>query len=180
MPYPLAPKRQPDKRATNRGTITVAVPFIQQLRVGAYIMKQRVLGNKHYPLVLMLEPLFRCNLACPGCGKIDYPKQILDRRLSARGVPGGGRRMRRADRVDPRRRTADPQGNGAIVEGIVARKKFVYLCTNALASEEEDGPVQAEPLSDLLDPSRRAAGRARQAVDQEGVFDKAVEAIERR
>ncbi len=56
--------------------------MIQQLRVGAYIVKQQLKGNDKYPLVLMLEPLFRCNLACPGCGKIDYPKPILDRRLS--------------------------------------------------------------------------------------------------
>ncbi len=51
----------------------MAVPLIQQLRVGAYILKQKLKGNRRYPLVLMLEPLFRCNLACPGCGKIAYP-----------------------------------------------------------------------------------------------------------
>ncbi len=54
----------------------------QALRVGAYILKQRLLGRERYPLVLMLEPLFRCNLACPGCGKIDYPDEILNQRLS--------------------------------------------------------------------------------------------------
>jgi MoaA/NifB/PqqE/SkfB family radical SAM enzyme len=61
----------------------MAVPIIQQARVGAYIMKQRLRGVDKYPLVLMLEPLFRCNLACPGCGKIDYEKDILNKRLSA-------------------------------------------------------------------------------------------------
>ena len=61
----------------------MGVPLIQQLRVGSYIMKQKLKGNKRYPLVLMLEPLFRCNLACAGCGKIDYPKEILNQRLSA-------------------------------------------------------------------------------------------------
>ena len=55
----------------------MGIPVIQQLRVGAYILKQKILGRKKYPLVLMLEPLFRCNLACAGCGKIDYPKEIL-------------------------------------------------------------------------------------------------------
>ena len=60
----------------------MAVPLIQQLRVGAYVMKQHLKGNDKYPLVLMLEPLFRCNLACPGCGKIDYPDAILNKRLS--------------------------------------------------------------------------------------------------
>ncbi len=58
------------------------VPFIQKLRVGAYVLKQKLKGVERYPLVLMLEPLFRCNLACPGCGKIDYADEILNRRLS--------------------------------------------------------------------------------------------------
>ncbi len=58
------------------------IPLRQQIRVGAYILKQRLTGQKRYPLVLMLEPLFRCNLACPGCGKIDYPDAFLNKRLS--------------------------------------------------------------------------------------------------
>ena len=60
----------------------MGIPLIQQIRVGSYILKQRILERSKYPLVLMLEPLFRCNLACAGCGKIDYPKEILDQRLS--------------------------------------------------------------------------------------------------
>src|SRR5437764_12637808 len=60
----------------------VAIPFRQVVRVGAYILKQHLAGRKRYPLVLMLEPLFRCNLACAGCGKIDYPDAILNKRLS--------------------------------------------------------------------------------------------------
>src|SRR3546814_12180896 len=74
------PHKRRSPRTSRRGIL--AVPLIQQLRVGAYIMKQRFRGNSRYPLVLMLEPLFRCNLACPGCGKIDYPDEILNRRLS--------------------------------------------------------------------------------------------------
>ena len=62
----------------------MAVPLIQQIRVGGYVLKQRVKGVKRYPLVLMLEPLFRCNLACSGCGKIDYPDDILNARLSVK------------------------------------------------------------------------------------------------
>ena len=60
----------------------MAVPFVQQYKVGKYIFGQKLKRNKRYPLVLMLEPLFRCNLACAGCGKIDYPDHILDKRLS--------------------------------------------------------------------------------------------------
>ena len=60
----------------------MGIPVIQQFRVGAYILKQKILGRKKYPLVLMLEPLFRCNLACAGCGKIDYPKEILNQSVN--------------------------------------------------------------------------------------------------
>ena len=60
------------------------VPFFKEMRIGAYILKQKLLGRKRYPLVLMLEPLFRCNLACFGCGKIDYPDPILNRRLTVK------------------------------------------------------------------------------------------------
>ena len=60
----------------------MGVPLIQSYKVGRYIVSQKLRGRKRYPLVLMLEPLFRCNLACAGCGKIDYPDDVLDKRLS--------------------------------------------------------------------------------------------------
>src|SRR5258708_23293223 len=60
------------------------LPFFKEMRIGSYILKQKLLGRKRYPLVLMLEPLFRCNLACVGCGKIDYPDPILNRRLTVK------------------------------------------------------------------------------------------------
>ncbi len=62
----------------------MAIPFFKEMRIGAYLLKQKLMGRKRYPLVLMLEPLFRCNLACVGCGKIDYPDPILNRRLSVK------------------------------------------------------------------------------------------------
>jgi MoaA/NifB/PqqE/SkfB family radical SAM enzyme len=61
----------------------MAIPFLKELKIGGYLIKQRLMGRDKYPLVLMLEPLFRCNLACAGCGKIDYPDPILNQRLSA-------------------------------------------------------------------------------------------------
>jgi MoaA/NifB/PqqE/SkfB family radical SAM enzyme len=64
----------------------VPVSLRQKVKVGAYVMRQRLAGRKRYPLVLMLEPLFRCNLACFGCGKIDYPDAILNKRLSVQDV----------------------------------------------------------------------------------------------
>src|SRR5512135_1448966 len=95
-------------------------------------MKQHITGKKRYPLVLMLEPLFKCNLACAGCGKIDYPDDILDKRLSVQecldAVDECGAPMVSIPGGEPLIHKEMPQ----IVEGIIARKKFVYLCTNAL------------------------------------------------
>ena len=155
----------------------MAVPVIQQLRVGSYILKQKLKGNKRYPLVLMLEPLFQCNLACPGCGKIDYPKQILQRRLSVEdclaavdecgapivSIPGGEPLLHKE--IDQ------------VVKGIVGRKKFVYLCTNALLLKKKLDLFTPSPyltFSIHLDGLREEHDKA---VDQEGVFDRAVEAI---
>src|SRR5438270_3510367 len=115
----------------------MAVPFFKEIKVGAYLVKQKLMGRKRYPLVLMLEPLFRCNLACSGCGKIDYPDAILNRRLSVQEC---------LDAVDEcgAPMVAIPGGEplihkdiGEIVKGIVARKKFVSLCTNALLLEKK-------------------------------------------
>ncbi|WP_137391246.1 adenosyl-hopene transferase HpnH [Rhodoligotrophos defluvii] len=156
----------------------MAVPFIQQARVGAYILKQKIVGNKRYPLVLMLEPLFRCNLACPGCGKIDYPKQILDKRLSVEeclqavdecgapivSIPGGEPLIHKE--IDQ------------IVDGIIARKKFVYLCTNALLLKKKLDLFKPSPyltFSIHLDGLKEEHDHA---VAQEGTFDRAVEAIQ--
>ena len=155
----------------------MAVPLIQQWRVGSYILKQRLRGNDKYPLVLMLEPLFRCNLACPGCGKIDYEDSILNKRLSVDecleavdecGAPvvsiPGGEPLIHKDIVP-------------IVEGIIARKKFVYLCTNGLLLEkrlEKFTPSPYLTFSVHLDGLKEHHDRA---VDQDGTFDIAVRAI---
>jgi hopanoid biosynthesis associated radical SAM protein HpnH len=155
----------------------VGVPLIQQVRVGAYILGQRLKGNGRYPLVLMLEPLFRCNLACAGCGKIDYDDDILNRRLSVAdclaavdecgapvvSIPGGEPLLHR-DIAD-------------IVKGIVARRKFVYLCTNALLLERKLDLFQPSPyltFSVHLDGLREHHDRS---VSQPGTFDRAVSAI---
>jgi len=155
----------------------VAIPLIQQIRVGAYILKQRLLGNDKYPLVLMLEPLFRCNLACAGCGKIDYPDEILNKRLSVKdcldsvdecgapivSIPGGEPLLHKEI--------------GEIVAGIVKRKKFVYLCTNALLMEKKLDLFEPSPyftFSVHLDGDREHHDAA---VCQEGVYERAVKAI---
>jgi len=155
----------------------LAVPLIQALRVGGYVVKQKLRGVRRYPLVLMLEPLFRCNLACAGCGKIDYPDDILNRRLSVAecldavddcgapvvSIPGGEPLLHKEI--------------GDIVAGIVARKKFVYLCTNAMLLGKKLHLFTPSPyltFSVHLDGLRDEHDRA---VCQEGVFDRAVVAI---
>jgi hopanoid biosynthesis associated radical SAM protein HpnH len=155
----------------------VSVPFIQQYRVGKYILAQKLAGVKRYPLVLMLEPLFKCNLACAGCGKIDYPKEILDRRLSVdeclAAVDDCGAPMVSIPGGEPLLHPEMPQ----IVAGIVARKRFVYLCTNALLLKkhlEKYTPSKYLTFSIHLDGLREEHD---EAVCQDGVFDRAVEAI---
>jgi hopanoid biosynthesis associated radical SAM protein HpnH len=155
----------------------VAVPVIQQIRVGSYIVKQKLLGNTRYPLVLMLEPLFRCNLACTGCGKIDYPDEILNKRLSPEqcfeavdecgapvvSIPGG----------EPLLHKEIVQ----IVEGIVARKKFVYLCTNALLLKKKLDQFTPSPYLTFSVHLDGLKPEHDHSVCQDGVFDRAEEAI---
>jgi hopanoid biosynthesis associated radical SAM protein HpnH len=113
------------------------VPISQAWTVASYVLKQKIKGRKQYPLVLMLEPLYRCNLACAGCGKIQYPAHVLKQELSPEdcfkavdecgtpmvSIPGGEPLMH--SQIDK------------IVEGLVARKKYIYLCTNALLLKEK-------------------------------------------
>ncbi len=155
----------------------MAVPLIQQYRIAKYIIGQKLRRVEQYPLVLMLEPLFRCNLACAGCGKIDYPEEILDKRLSydecmdaidecgspivsiAGGEPLIHKEMAR------------------IVHGFIDKKKFVYLCTNALLLEKRMADYSPSPyltFSIHLDGNEM---RHDNSVCREGVFKKCVEVI---
>jgi hopanoid biosynthesis associated radical SAM protein HpnH len=157
--------------------LTLAVPLIQAYRVGRYIAGKKLRGVKRYPLVLMLEPLFQCNLACAGCGKIDYPKEILQKRVSLEDA------LRAVDECDAPM-VSIPGGEPLIhkempeiVAGIVARKKFVYLCTNAILLSKHIDDYAPSPyltFSIHLDGGRE---RHDESVCQEGVFDKAVAAI---
>src|SRR5215469_15773393 len=110
----------------------MSVPVKQTLAVASYIMKQRMRGTKRYPLVLMLEPLFRCNLECAGCGKIQFPEHILRQSLTPEqcfaAVEECGAPMVSLAGGEP---LIHPQIK-EIVDGLIERKKFVYLCTNAL------------------------------------------------
>jgi hopanoid biosynthesis associated radical SAM protein HpnH len=155
----------------------LSVPLHQMIRVGLYVAKQRVTGVARYPLVLMLEPLFRCNLACAGCGKIDYPDPILNQRLSVAecleavdecGAPvvsiAGGEPLLHREIEE-------------IVAGIIARKKFVYLCTNALLMEKRLDRFKPNPYfvwSVHLDGDKAMHDHS---VCQDGTYDRAVAAI---
>ncbi len=113
------------------------VPISQMWTVASYVVKQKLAGRKQYPLVLMLEPLFRCNLACAGCGKIQYPAHILKKELTPeqcfRAVDECGAPMVSIPGGEPLMHSQI----GKIVEGLVARKKYIYLCTNALLLKEK-------------------------------------------
>ncbi len=155
----------------------MAIPLRQTIRVGAYVVAQHLKGVHRYPLVLMLEPLFRCNLACAGCGKIDYPDAILNRRLTVQEC---------LDAVDEcgAPMVAIPGGEplihkeiGEIVKGIVARKKFVSLCTNALLLEKKLQLFEPSPylfFSIHLDGLKHHHDKS---VCLEGGFEKAIAAI---
>jgi len=156
----------------------MAVPIRQQIKVASYILKKKIKGEKKYPLVLMLEPLFQCNLSCAGCGKIAYPQDILKKRMSVEealsavdecgapivSIPGGEPLIHKEITE--------------IVEGIIERKKYVYLCTNALLLKkrlDEFEPSHYLTFSIHLDGLKE---RHDESVCREGVFEKAVEAIE--
>jgi hopanoid biosynthesis associated radical SAM protein HpnH len=147
--------------------------------VASYVMKQRLSGNRRYPLVLMLEPLFRCNLACAGCGKIQYPAHILKRDLSLEkcltavdecgapmvSIPGGEPLLYPYIRE--------------LVDELIKRKKYIYLCTNALLLKEKLEAGWFKP-SKYLTFSVHMDGQEEHhdfAVCREGTYEKAVEGI---
>ena len=157
----------------------MAVPISQMITVASYVLKQRLTGRKRYPLVLMLEPLFRCNLACAGCGKIQYPAQILKKHLTVEqclaaveecgtpmvSIPGGEPLMY--------------PDISRLVQELVARKKYVYLCTNAILLREklEAGwftPSKYLSFSVHMDGPREEHD---EAVCRDGVYDVAADAI---
>jgi hopanoid biosynthesis associated radical SAM protein HpnH len=155
----------------------MSVPLRQQARVGAYLLKKRIKREKRYPLVLMLEPLFQCNLACAGCGKIDYPEEILRKRLPVEdalkavdecgapvvSIPGG----------EPLIHKEMPE----IVQGIIKRKKFVYLCTNAMLLKKRIDDYKPSPYFTFSVHLDGLKERHDASVCREGVFEVAVEAI---
>src|SRR5579863_8594089 len=155
----------------------MAITLRQNMRVAAYILRQRVQGREKFPLVLQLEPLYQCNLACAGCGKIQHPEATLARRLSVQqcidaveecGAPivsiAGGEPLVHRE-------------IGAIVDALVACKKLVILCTNALLMVKKIEQFKPSPYFTWMVHIDGLRERHDQSVSRAGVFDKAVEAI---
>ncbi len=155
----------------------MAITLRQNMHIAAYIARQRLQGREKFPLVLQLEPLYQCNLACAGCGKIQHTQDILARRLSVQqcidaveecGAPivsiAGGEPLIHREIAQ-------------IVAALVARKRFIYLCTNAILMQKKLDQFTPSPYfswSVHIDGLRE---RHDQSVDRQGVFDKAIEAI---
>jgi hopanoid biosynthesis associated radical SAM protein HpnH len=155
------------------------VPISQMWTVATYVLGQRLKGRAKYPLVLMLEPLFRCNLACAGCGKIQYPAHILKKHLSVdeciRAVEECGAPMVSIPGGEP---LLHPD-IGQIVKELVKRRKYIYLCTNALLLKERLDEGVFTP-SKYLTFSVHMDGLEENhdfAVCREGTYQKAVTAI---
>jgi hopanoid biosynthesis associated radical SAM protein HpnH len=155
----------------------VGIPVRQVAKIGSYIVRQHLSGRKKYPLVMMLEPLFRCNLECAGCGKIDYPDEILNKRISVAdalhaaeecGAPvvsiAGGEPLIHKDLPE-------------IVRGLIAQGRFVIVCTNAILLEKKMHEYEPSPYftwSVHLDGDKEMHDRS---VCRAGIYDKAVAAM---
>ena len=155
----------------------MAIPLRQTIKVGAHVLRNRLRGNDKYALVLELEPLYQCNLACQGCGKIQHPKDILQRRLSVEecvraveecGAPivslAGGEPLLHKE-ID------------RIVAALLERKKYVYLCTNALWMERKMDLFKPHPYFAWMVHVDGMRERHDESVDRPGTFDIAVRAI---
>jgi hopanoid biosynthesis associated radical SAM protein HpnH len=155
----------------------MGVPVSQMATVASYVLKQKLRGVKRYPLVLMLEPLFRCNLACAGCGKIQYPVEILRRQLSPQECLGAVEECGAPIVSIPGGEPLLHPDIDVIVDGLIARRKFIYLCTNALLLEKHlhrFRPSKYLSFSVHVDGPREEHD---EAVCRDGVYDLAVEAI---
>ena len=170
------PGAAPDASGAAEG-VGMGIPVKEAVAVGRYVATQRLRRVEKYPLVLMLEPLYQCNLACAGCGKIQHPDEILKARLTPEqcwaaadecgapvvSIPGG----------EP---LIHPE-IGRIVEGLVERKKFIYLCTNAILLEKKLDEFRPNPyltFSVHMDGLREEHDAS---VCREGIYEVAVRAI---
>ncbi|HKY62825.1 MAG TPA: adenosyl-hopene transferase HpnH [bacterium] len=156
----------------------MAVPGHQAFAIGKYLFKQRLKGKKRYPLNLMLEPLFRCNLACPGCGKIQFPDEILKKNLSVEQALNAAEECGAPMVTIPGGEPLIHPQIDQIVDGLLKQKRYVILCTNALLLERhlhKFKPDKRFTFSVHMDGYREHHDHC---VDREGTYDIAVKAIQ--
>jgi hopanoid biosynthesis associated radical SAM protein HpnH len=153
------------------------VPVRQTARVGSYLIRQRLARREKFPLVVELEPLFACNLACAGCGKIQHPEHVLRRRMPVEqaiaAIEECGAPMVSIAGGEP---LIHPEID-VIVSELIARKKFVYLCTNAILMERKLDKFRPSPYFAWAVHIDGLRERHDESVEREGVFDKAVAAV---
>jgi hopanoid biosynthesis associated radical SAM protein HpnH len=155
----------------------MAVPVKQSIRVASYLMQQKLRGREKFPLLVELEPLFQCNLACAGCGKIQHPELLLRQRMpvdqAVAAIEECGAPMVSIAGGEP---LIHPEID-EITRQLIARKKFVYLCTNALLMERKLDRFTPSPYFSWAVHIDGLRERHDASVCREGVFDKAVQAI---
>jgi hopanoid biosynthesis associated radical SAM protein HpnH len=155
----------------------MAIPFRQTARIAAYLLKQKLARREKFPLIVELEPLFACNLACAGCGKIQYPAATLKRRMSVedaiRGVEECGAPMVSIAGGEP---LVHPEVH-VIAEELIKRKKFVFLCTNGILMKKKMDNFEPSPYFAWVVHLDGMRERHDQFVEREGIFDKCVDAI---
>jgi hopanoid biosynthesis associated radical SAM protein HpnH len=155
----------------------MSIPLRQKVRVGAYLMSQRIRHVDKFPLVLQLEPLYQCNLECAGCGKIQHPDDILRRRLTVQqcidAIEECGAPVVSIAGGEPLVHKEIDQIVGALLE----RKKFVYLCTNAILMDRKIDLFKPHPYFAWSIHMDGLKERHDASVCRDGVFDKAVAAI---
>jgi hopanoid biosynthesis associated radical SAM protein HpnH len=153
------------------------IPLRQNMKVASYLVRQRFARREKFPLIVELEPLFACNLACPGCGKIQYPTEVLRKRLSVEEAVGAieesGAPMVSIAGGEP---LLHPQIEQIVTE-LIKRKRFVYLCTNAILLKRRIDRFSPSPYFSWVVHLDGLKERHDEAVDRPGVFDTAVEAI---
>ncbi|MBS2964645.1 adenosyl-hopene transferase HpnH [Actinocrinis puniceicyclus] len=155
----------------------MSIPLRQSARIGAYLFKQKLKGVKKFPLIVELEPLFACNLACPGCGKIQHPASVLKQRMPVEQAVGAieecGAPMVSIAGGEP---LMHPQID-EIVRQLIKRKKYVYLCTNALLLPKHIHKFEPSPYFAWVVHIDGLEERHDEAVDKQGGFQGAVDAI---
>ena len=151
------PRRPSHADAQRRKTEHMPVPARQSMRIGAYIMRQKLARRERFPLLVELEPLYQCNLACAGCGKIQQPDELLRRRMPVEDAIARDRGERRADGLDRRRRAADPPRHPPDRRGADQAAQVRLPVHQRAADGAQDGPLQALAVLRVGGPHRRPA-----------------------